>query len=246
MHSATVLPLHGGKAPKWLFSRMVKLSEKITGVILDEFGPDEFLARISDRNWFQAFACAMGYDWHSSGTTTVTIGALKEAMNGGGEIFIAGGKGKAGTNTPKRHNGGDGEALDDRRAEKFIEYSRLSAKIDSGMVYDDIGIYHHSFLFSKTGKWAVVQQAMQNKSNKAIRFQWFSDRVEMKDIANEPHSGISADVRQKTLDLTCSDNKFAREGMPAALEECRHIDHSSFPDRHNILARVDMGGGGSR
>ena len=241
MHSATVLPLHGGRAPKWLFTRMVKLSEKITNVMLDEFGPDEFLARISDKNWFQAFACAVGYDWHSSGTTTVTIGALKEALNGGGEIFVAGGKGKAGTNTPKDIMEGTAILSMTGEAEKFIEYSRLTAKIDSGMVYDDIGIYHHSFLFAKTGKWAVVQQAMQNKSDKAIRFQWFCDKVEMNDIANEPHTGISADVRQKTLDLTYSENKFAREGMPAALEECRHIDQSSFPSRHNILASVDIG-----
>ena len=44
---AVNLPLHGGHPPKWLFSRMVKLSGAITEVILDEYGPHEFLNRIS-------------------------------------------------------------------------------------------------------------------------------------------------------------------------------------------------------
>jgi len=35
------LPLHGGKAPPWLFERMVKLAREITIVIVSDFGPDE-------------------------------------------------------------------------------------------------------------------------------------------------------------------------------------------------------------
>ena len=30
------LPLHGGKAPRWLFGRMVKLAEGIVGIMLEE------------------------------------------------------------------------------------------------------------------------------------------------------------------------------------------------------------------
>ena len=240
MHSATVLPLHGGRAPKWLFGRMVKLSERISNVIIDEFGPDELLRRLSDKDWFQALACAIGYDWHSSGTTTVTIGALKEALNEGGEIFIAGGKGKAGNNTPNDITEGTARLSMSGTADRFVELSRLSAKIDSGMVYDNIGIYHHSFLFSRSGKWAVVQQAMQHEGNKAIRFQWFSDLVDEKDIANEPHSGIGTSMRQKTLDLTSNENKFAREEMPAALEEYKKVISGSYPDRHGIVPQIDI------
>ena len=240
MHYATTLPLHGGRAPRWLFSRMVRLSEKIASVIIDEFGPDELLRRISDREWFQALACAIGYDWHSSGTTTVTIGALKEALNNSGEIFIAGGKGKAGMNTPEDIREGTARLAKSDCLNRFIDYSRLAAKIDAGMVYDDIGIYHHSFLFTKTGKWAVVQQAMQRKSNKAIRFQWFSDLVDMEDIANEPHSGIESGMRQKSLDLTYSENKAVREGMPAAVEEYYRVAKGGYPDRHGIIPKIDI------
>ena len=94
------LPLHGGKAPKWLFKRMVKLSRSITDIVIHEYGRDEFLRKISDPFWFQALSCVLGFDWHSSGTTTVSCGALKEAIDPMGHgIAIAGGKGKASINT---------------------------------------------------------------------------------------------------------------------------------------------------
>jgi len=75
------LPLHGGRAPRWLFQRMVKLAGAVTETILYEYGVTEFINRISDPYWFQAFSCVLGFDWHSSGTTTTTCGALKTAIN---------------------------------------------------------------------------------------------------------------------------------------------------------------------
>ncbi|MCE5262075.1 MAG: DUF763 domain-containing protein, partial [Deltaproteobacteria bacterium] len=39
----THLPLHGGRAPAWLFSRMKLLAREIVLVILQEFGPGELL-----------------------------------------------------------------------------------------------------------------------------------------------------------------------------------------------------------
>lgn len=74
------LPLHYGKAPSWLVVRMIGLAREITTIIIDEYGRDEFLRRISDPYWFQAFGCVLGYDWHSSGVTTVVTGVLKNAI----------------------------------------------------------------------------------------------------------------------------------------------------------------------
>jgi hypothetical protein len=88
------LPLHGGKAPRWLFTRMVALSREILRVIVEEYGPGEVLQRVSDPFWFQALGCALGFDWHSSGLTTTTTGALKEAIEDRQAdlgLFIAGG-----------------------------------------------------------------------------------------------------------------------------------------------------------
>src|SRR5689334_20082375 len=74
------LPLHGGKAPAWLFRRMVELAGAVTCVVTREFGPQEMVRRLSDPFWFQAFGCVLGFDWHSSGVTTTVCGALKEAQ----------------------------------------------------------------------------------------------------------------------------------------------------------------------
>lgn len=240
MHSVTELPLHGGKAPRWLFSRMVKLSEAISFVIMDDFGPDELVRRLADPNWFQALSCAVGYDWHSSGTTTVTMGALKEALNGSGDIFIAGGKGKAGLKTPSDIVKGTDSLSIPGRSDYLKEKSRLSAKIDSALVYDNIGIYHHTIVFSKSGKWSVVQQGMSKDSNIAVRFQWFCDLVDEKDTANEPHSSITSSHRAKSLDLTSNDNGWVRKSENEALGEYNRILAKSYPERHHIDMELDM------
>ena len=58
------MPLHYGKAPRWLFDKMVKLSRAIIEVVVIEKGANEFLCRISDPFWFQAFGSVLGFDWH--------------------------------------------------------------------------------------------------------------------------------------------------------------------------------------
>src|SRR5256714_4240413 len=97
------LPLHGGKAPRYLFERMVPLSREIVIYLASEFGRQEVLRRLSDPYWFQAFGCVLGFDWHSSGVTTTVCGAVKESLKDiDGELgfFAAGGKGKTSRKTP--------------------------------------------------------------------------------------------------------------------------------------------------
>src|SRR6058998_2122973 len=97
-HSTIKLPLHGGYAPSYLINRMIKLSGAISKVIVNEYGEQDFLRRLSDALWFQAFGCVLGFDWHSSGVTTVVTGVLKQSLkphiHG---ILMAGGKGKKST-----------------------------------------------------------------------------------------------------------------------------------------------------
>ncbi len=99
------LPLHGGKAPRYLFDRMVKLAREVSLIIVDQYGTLELMRKLSDPYWFQAFGCVLGYDWHSSGVTTVVCGALKEAWkpiwNETG-LYIAGGKGGTSRKTRRR------------------------------------------------------------------------------------------------------------------------------------------------
>jgi len=161
------LPLHGGHAPRWLFNRMVKLTEGILDVILHEYDADEFLRRISDPYWFQAFSCVIGLDWHSSGTTTTTCGALKMAIKPEEHgLVIAGGKGKNSRKTPLDIEvGSEIFSLSSKKAEELVHSSKISAKIDNSCIQDSYDLFHHSFLFNESGNWAVVQQGL-NTENK--------------------------------------------------------------------------------
>jgi len=206
------LPLHGGKAPKWLFKRMVKLSRSITDVVIHEFGRDEFLRRISDPFWFQALSCVLGFDWHSSGTTTVTCGALKEAidpMEHG--IAIAGGKGKASMNTLQQIEE-IGELYNFSTAKiNILKYSsRMAAKIDNAAIQDGHNLYHHVFLFSEDGIWCVIQQGMNSDTNYARRYHWLSEHVN--DFMVEPHDAILGEKQQTMiLDMTSKESVNAQK-----------------------------------
>src|SRR6202163_5137527 len=98
------LPLHGGRVPPWLATRMSSLGAIITQAIVHHYGRDEFLQRLSHPFWFQSFGAVMGMDWYSSGITTSVIGALKRGLGplrtelG---IHVCGGRGKHSRQTPQ-------------------------------------------------------------------------------------------------------------------------------------------------
>jgi len=166
------LPLHGGKAPKWLYQRMVQLSESIMDVMVHEYSPDELLLRLSDPFWFQSLTCVLGYDWHSSGTTTVTCAALKQAADLKRHgLVLAGGKGKTSRKTPNEiAENGEKYNLSDSKIKTLIYASKMTAKIDSAAIQDYHQLYHHSFIFSKNGRWAVIQQGMNDETKYARRY----------------------------------------------------------------------------
>src|SRR5437867_8635500 len=155
------LPLHYGRCPAWLFPRMKEIGKEISKIIVFEFGKEEYLKRISDPFFFQALGCVMGFDWHSSGLTTTTLGALKEGVNKEGlGIKFLGGKGKASRKTLEEI---EDLNLSESKTNELKRSSRLTAKVDSTAIQDGYQLYHHSFLTSEEGKWAVVQQGMSDK-----------------------------------------------------------------------------------
>src|SRR6266487_2217920 len=98
------LPLHGGRVPEWLASRMARLGRVLTEAIVLQYGRDEMLRRLSHPFWFQSFGAVMGMDWHSSGITTSVLGALKrglEPLRGELGIHVCGGRGKHSRKTPQ-------------------------------------------------------------------------------------------------------------------------------------------------
>lgn len=204
------LPLHGGNAPRWLFSRMVKLAEGISEILIYEYGQEEFLRRISEPYWFQALSCVLGFDWHSSGTTTTTCGALKVAINpmelG---IKVAGGKGATSRKAPEEINGfGNLFSLSSEKIEELIYASRMSAKVDNSCIQDGYQLYHHCFFLTENGKWTVVQQGMNE--NYARRYHWTSEGVES--FVEDPHTGICCDrIEKQVLDITSGDSEETRK-----------------------------------
>lgn len=218
------LPLHGGHAPRWLFSRMVKLSRGILDVILYEYDSDEFLRRISDPHWFQAFSCVIGFDWHSSGTTTTTCGALKLAIDPQEHgIMIAGGKGKNSRKTPLEiEEISESFSLSTKKINELIYSSKISAKIDNSCIQDGYNLYHHSFLFTENGNWAVVQQGLNSGNRYARRYHWLSESIDK--VIEEPHNGICCDEsKDNTLNMTSNESNEARKASVDLI--CDNPDH---------------------
>lgn len=188
------LPLHNGKAPPWLFKRMTDLAGAVTMAVVDAFGPQEMLRRLADPWWFQAFGCVLGFDWHSSGLTTVTCGALKQAHRKLGDdlgILVAGGKGATSRRTPQEiADAADRLAI--TGGDQLIHASRMSAKVDSTAVQDGYQVYQHSFFFTPAGQWCVVQQGMNDAAGDARRYHWLGESVD--DFVCEPHHGIRDDA----------------------------------------------------
>jgi hypothetical protein len=196
------LPLHRGRAPRWLFGRMVKLAECIVEILIHEYGVHGLLDRLSDPWFFQSLSCVLGYDWHSSGTTTVTCGALKEAINPAElGLAVAGGKGKTSLKTPSHiEEQGVVLGLSTREIEDLKYASRMAAKVDNTLVQDGYSIYHHTLIFDEWGEWVVIQQGINEERGDARRYQWprWSDSY-----IDEPQNSIMCDSRlQHVLDMT--------------------------------------------
>ena len=215
-----------GRCPKWLFERMVRLGQEMIEVMIQEYGPDEFLKRIADPVWFQSLGTVLAFDWNASGLTTTLTAALKEAIRGREKdfgIFICGGKGKTSRKTPKEIlTWGHTLSLPFKKANQLVYNSKMVAKVDNSLVQDGFQIYHHTFFFSQNGAWAVVQQGMNTQSVTARRYHWFSDSLSFHSLKGsqtmviEPHQGIVADQRKKVLNLV-SKNSVATQNTSVGL-----------------------------
>jgi hypothetical protein len=155
---------------------MARLGAVIAEAIVQNYGRDELLRRLSHPFWFQSFGAVMGMDWHSSGITTSVIGALKRGLaplSGELGVHVCGGRGKHSRRTPDEL-----AALGDRRgldAPALTRASRLVAKVDSAAVLDGFDLYLHGFIVGDDGHWTVVQQGMNGAKRQARRYHWHSE-----------------------------------------------------------------------
>src|SRR5664279_3117505 len=195
------LPLHGGRVPPWLATRMSSLGAIITQAIVHHYGRDEFLRRLSHPFWFQSFGAVMGMDWHSSGITTSVIGALKRGLGPLSNelgIHVCGGRGQHSRKTPDEL-----QALGERigfDGTKLTRASRLVAKVDSAAVQDGFDLYLHGFFVTDDGKWTVVQQGMNGDKRQARRYHWHSESL--KSFVDAPHSAIDGPEQGEIINLT--------------------------------------------
>jgi hypothetical protein len=224
---------------------MTELGAAISEHILLEYGPEEFLTRLSDPFWFQAFGAVMGMDWHSSGITTSVMGALKRGLNprfGEFGLMVCGGRGRHSIRTPDElrffgmKTGLDGDAL--------ARTSRLAARIDNNAVADGFQLYLHSFVITKSGEWAVVQQGMNSQNHSARRYHWHSPNV--RDFVSDPHNAIVGKPQGEILNLVDSRAAkaqqallaIAKEPIQSSLSDARKL---TMPTHHDVRAKdVDL------
>ncbi|WP_455364930.1 DUF763 domain-containing protein [[Eubacterium] cellulosolvens] len=202
------LPLHSGHCPRWLFPRMVNLSREIAKTIIYEFSPDNFLERLANPYFFQALGCVIGFDWHSSGLTTTTCAALKEALNHGDfGVKLAGGKGSVSNKIFE-----EAQRLHAPNIDELVYASRTSAKVDNALVQDGYHLYHHVVAFSEYSSWTVIQQGLNPESRYARRYHWLSTReAKLDDFIEEPHKAICYWIKGETLNLTSIHSRDARK-----------------------------------
>jgi hypothetical protein len=234
------LPLHYGRVPPWLAERMMKLGGAITEAIILEYGKPEFLKRLSDPLWFQAFGCVLGMDWHSSGITTSVMGALKRAINPRSKelgLYICGGRGKHSRQTPAEllkvaeHTGLNGDAL--------VRSSRLAAKVDNTAIQDGFQLYLHNFILTSEGEWAIVQQGLNDASGMARRYHWHS--TQFQSYLDNPHAGVTGENQGLILNLADEKASVTRAGIVKIGEESpekmmREIRSIVLPRHHEVMA----------
>ena len=217
---------------------MTILGTAIVESILYHYGPSAFLSRLSDPFWFQALGSVMGMDWHSSGITTSVMGALKRGLNPRADelgLTICGGRGRHSRRTPDELR-----ALADRNSfdgDSLVRISRLTARIDNNAIGDGFQIYLHTFVVSKQGEWAVVQQGLNEASGLARRYHWHS--TEVRDFTAAPHTAIVGEPQGVILNLVDSQARPAqnamleivRESPEKTLSEIRRLD---MPRHHDV------------
>ena len=239
------LPLHGGRVPQWLATRMTTMGTAISESVLHHYGSSALLSRLSDPFWFQALGAVMGMDWHSSGITTSVMGALKRGLapraNDLG-LYICGGRGRFSRNTPNELR-----TISERRgfdADALVRTSRLTARIDNNAIADGFQIYLHNFVVTSDGEWAVVQQGLNDQTAMARRYHWHSPAV--RDFVSEPHTGIVGESQGTIVNLVDAQARpaqsalleIAHERPEKTLQAARHL---KLPSHHDVRSKdVDL------
>ena len=177
-------------------------------------------------------------DWHSSGITTSVMGALKRGLNPRADelgLYICGGRGEQSRRTPDElrriadRTSVDGEAL--------VRTSRLTARIDNNAIADGFQIYLHSFVVTREGEWAIVQQGMNEGTRLARRYHWHSAAV--RDFTADPHTAIVGESRGEIRNLVDGRARPAQDALLAIASEdpartLAEVRRLEMPTHHDV------------
>ena len=192
------------KGPVPHYKEIKELSKSLIQILEHEFGTKEVIHRFSNPLWFNSFACFVGFEWNYSGMTTVTLRAIKEALN---EIdtglYAVGGKGEEARVTRQI----DILEVRDKIKKELKKASILSAKVDNNLLQDGHSLYFHFVLFDNNGNYTIINQKMSIELKTVRRFHW----LESKDFINEDRDSIG--TKTQVLDLSGSKNKETRDSI---------------------------------
>jgi uncharacterized protein len=152
-------------------------------------------------------------------------------------VYICGGRGRHSRQTP-----GELTALADRtglNGGELVRTSRLTAKVDNNAIADGFQIYLHTFVVTRAGEWAVIQQGMNERQRLARRYHWHSASV--RDFTCEPHTAIVGEHAGVIQNLVDHEAGPARDAMLAIVRE--HPDRTlgeirkyTAPRHHDVRA----------
>jgi len=205
------------------FEEMVMLGREIARCIVHEYGADVFINRLADTHWFSCLACVLGFEWNTSGQTTITLLALKKALNDSDlGIMILGGKGNEMKKLNEEVNLLERKIrIDSDQKNALKRSSKLTCKVDNNALQDSYNIYFHSIIVSDNNRWVIINQGMNVAEKTARRYHWLSDNISI----DEPHTSIKSDSTAKiVLDLV---NRVSEE----CRKTCIDIIHDHSPSQ---------------
>ncbi len=164
--------------------------------------------RFADPFWVQSLGCVAGFDWNASGLTTTLTAAIKLAVAPMANDLgwtLCGGKGATSRKTPEEIKRWAARwGMGEQQAQQLIQASRLTAKVDNALIQDGFQIYHHAFILTRDGHWAVMQQGMNTERRRARRYHWATTTQ----FLNDPHTAIqTTEVLKQVLNMAARDSE---------------------------------------
>ena len=195
------------------YREMVELGKAILKVICEEMGTKKLVERFSDPFWFSCLSCTMGFEWWTSGQTTVVMKALKDGLSREDiGVKVVGGKGKEGRQTKGEIiHISDNLGLHENDVKLLQRASVLSSKVDSTALQDDHSVYFHSLIVDEKGNFTIINQGMCVEDKTARRYHWL---INARELIEEPHNAIvSQREKNFVLDLTHRSSRKCRESI---------------------------------